>query len=245
MFKAVLRTLLGPRTTVGTTNEAERDAWVKTRLLELPSDQRLLDAGAGMQPYRKFCTHLRYVAQDFAKYDGKGNQAGLQIAQWDQSNLDLVCDIMHIPEPDGAFDNILCTEVLEHVPDPVGVVAELSRLLRPGGKLIVTAPFASLTHFAPYHFSSGFSRYFYEKVFPDKGLHIVELTASGSYFHFLAQELRRLPSIAEQYAGVRPGLLQAAVQHLALVFLQRCASRDKDSSTLLAYGYFVIAQKNI
>ena len=136
---------------VGTRNEIEREAWVRQRLESIPAGSRLLDAGAGEQRFRKFCGHLHYVSQDFGQYDGTGDHAGLQTASWNQANLDIVSDITAIPEPNGSFDAILCTEVLEHLPNPIAAVAEFSRLLRADGQLILTAPFCSLTHFSPFH----------------------------------------------------------------------------------------------
>jgi ubiquinone/menaquinone biosynthesis C-methylase UbiE len=66
--------------------------------------------------------------------------------------------------------------VLEHVPDPTKVLDEFARLLKSGGKLILSAPFASLVHFAPYHYCSGFSSYWYEHHLPQRGFQIEELT---------------------------------------------------------------------
>ena len=177
-------------------NAENRDEWVARKLAELPAGWRILDAGAGEQQYKKLCPHLRYVSQDFGGYNSEAVQAGLQMADWNYGKLDIVSDIASIPEPDGAFDAVICLEVLEHVPDPVIVIRELSRLLRKNGRLIVSSPFCSLTHFAPFHFSTGFSRYFYEKHLPDCGLHILEISANGNYFEYIAQELRRVESIA-------------------------------------------------
>lgn len=69
---------------------------------------RILDAGAGELAYKHFCSHLHYVSQDFAQYDGKGNASGLQMGTWDQSNLDIISDITSIPEKDASFDAIMC-----------------------------------------------------------------------------------------------------------------------------------------
>ncbi len=226
---------------VGRNNEAARDEWVAKTLRALPPDSRLLDAGAGTQPYRRFCDHLRYVSQDFAKYDGSGDAKGLQLDGFDYGTLDIISDITAIPEPDGSFDAILCSEVLEHLPDPVAAVRELGRLLKPGGQLILTAPFCSLTHFAPYHFSTGFSRYWYEEHLPKHGFAIAELTLNGNFFEYLGQEVRRISTMSERYAKGRPSRLEFYAMHFVLRMLQRFSKQDGGSSELLCYGYHVRA----
>ncbi|MDO9324535.1 MAG: methyltransferase domain-containing protein, partial [Methanoregula sp.] len=136
---------------------------------KIPPGSRILDAGAGEQQYKKFCTHLNYVSQDFAQYDGKGDGKALQTQKWETSNIDIVSDITTIPEPDTSFDAIMCIEVFEHLPEPIIAIKEFSRLLKPDGHLILTSPFCSLTHMAPYHFYPGYNRYFYEKHLADNG----------------------------------------------------------------------------
>ena len=143
-------------------NEENHQNWLKKTLSALPQGVRILDAGAGELKNRKYCGHLDYVSQDFCQYDGTGDGKGLQTDLWDTSRIDIVCDINAIPEPAQSFDDILCSEVFEHLPDPTKTLDEFARLLKPGGKLILTAPFASLVHFAPYHYCTGFSRYWYE-----------------------------------------------------------------------------------
>ena len=89
-------------------------------------------------------------------------QKGIQKESRDYSNLDIVSDITSIPVSDNTFDVIMCIEVFEHLPNPIDALVELNRVLKPGGKLILTAPFASLTHYSPYHYATGFNKYFYE-----------------------------------------------------------------------------------
>jgi len=230
-------------TTVGTKNEATRDTWVRQQLRALPEGLSILDAGSGEQPYRDDCAHLDYVAQDFGKYDPHQQETGLQMPSWDYGKPEIVCDITDIPRPDGSFQAILCTEVLEHVPDPLAAIREFSRLLPLGGHLILTAPFCSLTHFAPYHFSTGFSRFFYDNHLKSNGFEIVELTPNGNYFEYVAQELRRLPSIAERYSGIRISRWRGRLIGSLLRFLQQCSDRDKGSSELLSFGLHVRAVK--
>jgi SAM-dependent methyltransferase len=52
----------------------------------------------------------------------------------------LVGDALRLPFPTGAFDRVIAAEVLEHIPDDRGAMAELTRVLRPGGTIAVTVP---------------------------------------------------------------------------------------------------------
>ncbi len=227
----------------GTGNQSIRDTWVRAKLAAIPAGARLLDAGAGERRYRDACTHLTYVAQDFAKYDGQGDGSGLQKGTFDQSGLDIVSDITAIPQPDASFDAVLCTEVLEHVPEPIRAIGELARLCRPGALLILTAPFASLTHYAPYHFYSGFNRYFYTDVLPKQGFEIVEMVASGDSFSYLAQEIRRLPRVARTYGRRGIGLMASLASLVLLLRLSRLRAGVPGTEALCCHGYHVLARK--
>jgi SAM-dependent methyltransferase len=228
---------------VGTANESMRIAWLEKTLARLPAGSRILDAGAGECPFKGLCDHLIYVSQDFAQYDGYGDENGLQMKSWNQEGLDIVGDITAISEPDASFDAIMCIEVLEHLPDPLAALRELGRLLKPNGQLILTAPFCSLTHFSPFHFASGFNRHFYERHLPEQGLDILELEANGNYFEYLAQELRRLPSIGERYASSSPSRLERVALRFAIQMLERFSAHDRNSDELLCFGYHVLAKK--
>ena len=228
---------------VGTRNAATRDTWVAEVLASLPAGALLLDAGAGECQYKKHCGHLKYVAQDVAIYDGRG-EVGLQTGSWDFSQIDIVSDITAIPESDDSFDAVLCTEVLEHLPDPIRALDEMARLLRPGGTFIITAPFWSLTHFAPYHYATGFNRYFYEIHLGRLGFDIVEMTPNGNFFECVGQELRRVPEMAQRFAGgKRPTRIELAATQIVLRMLERMSIRDTGSPEMLHFDYQVRAVK--
>lgn len=227
---------------IGTSNEQERLKWTEQTLKRIPAGSRILDAGAGECQFKKFCTHLNYVAQDFAQYTG-GNNIGLQTGTWDNTKLDIISDITAIPSNDASFDAIMCTEVLEHVPDAITALKELNRLLKKNGYLVITAPFASLTHFAPYHFSTGFNRFFYEHHLRSMNYEILDLQINGSYFEFLAQEVRRVNTVAKKYSKRKLNILERFFRYQFIKTLQKLSNRDRGSSELLAYGIFLFAQK--
>ena len=224
-------------------NAAPREVWLQKTLAALPPGNRILDAGAGELDKKKYCTHLVYVAQDFGQYSGEGDGKGLQTGAWDQSRLDIVSDITAIPEPDASFDAILCVEVFEHLPDPFSALQEFSRLLKPGGRLILTAPFCAFTHFAPYFFHTGFSPYWYQTHLPEYGLEVLELTPNGNFSSYLMQEVTRIPSMAERYAGITPTRWECLGLRIVKSFLSRMIARDKTSQEFTCFGYHVLAGK--
>jgi len=225
-------------------NEPSRIAWVRTELESLPRGLRLLDAGAGEQQYRKFCPHLQYVSQDFGQYNGKGDECGLQAGSWNYSAIDIVSDIKSIPEPDSSFDAILCTEVIEHIPDPIEALDEFRRLLKPGGVLILTAPFASLVHFAPYYFSNGFSRYWYQHHLTQRGFEVVKLEANGDWYEFLSQEIARLPSmLARRSKLIAAAFLPASALMLAVARVAGLLGGSARTTDVAVLGYHCLARK--
>ena len=159
-IKRKIKSIFIPKRPFGTQNANSRNEWLKERLNEIPSGLTLLDAGAGNGNKEKFCKHLNYISQDVAKYTGIEDKEGLHTGEVDYSKLDIISDIIDIPLEDNSLDVILCVEVIEHVENPLLVFKEFSRLLKK--MTSATAPFNSLTHYAPYHYSTGFSKY-YEK----------------------------------------------------------------------------------
>ena len=228
---------------VGTKNEITRVKWLEASLRKIPKGLTILDAGAGECQFKRFCTHLNYISQDFGQYDGSGN-IGLQTEAWDNSKLDIISDITSIPLPDNSVDAIMCTEVFEHIPNPVLAIEEFKRLLKPNGYLIITAPFTSLTHFAPYHFASGLSRFFYEHHLVINNFNISELDFNGNFFEFVAQETRRVSSIETKYSSTKLNFVERRIIQLNLWLLQNLSKKDKGSSELLCFGVHVFARKN-
>jgi SAM-dependent methyltransferase len=167
-------------------NRVERVRWVAAEAAALPPGSAVLDVGAGTAPHRAHFAHCAYRAHDF----GKLERAQLQDGDAYYSP-DYVSDILCIPVPASSFDAVLCTEVLEHVPEPIKAVAELARILRPGGRLLLSAPLGSGLHQEPFHFYGGYTPYWYRRFLAEAGFVDVEVRANGGAFKFLGQELLR------------------------------------------------------
>ena len=128
MLKSKFRNWLLGKDTVNET----KDVWIKSKLAELESGKSILDAGAGTLKWKPYCSHLKYTSQDFAQYDASSS-VGLQADNWEYPKLDIISDITDIPVPDESFDAVLCSEVLEHLPNPNAALHELVRVTKRGG----------------------------------------------------------------------------------------------------------------
>lgn len=222
-------------------NKSVRDKWVKEQIQNIEKGKKILDAGAGEQQYKQWCSHLQYTSQDFCQYDGTGS-VGLQNGKWDVSMIDIVSDIINIPLEDSCMDAILCTEVFEHIAYPVLAIQEFARILNRGGKLILSAPFASLTHMAPYHYYSGYNRYWYEKILEENGFRIIEITPYGNYFEYIMQELARVPSVVNDYSDFKMSKEKKIELAEMVHVLKEVNKKNKGSEEILCFGYLVVAE---
>ena len=120
----------------------------RLRALGLRPGDRVLDAGSGFgrHAFELARQGYRVAALDVAAPELKSTRdtfaAMVEAGEIDEDRvLGVVCgDATQLPFADGTFDGVVASEVLEHVQDDVGALAELVRVLRPGGALAVTVP---------------------------------------------------------------------------------------------------------
>lgn len=116
--------------------------WLGVRAGDLLLD---LGCGAGRHAFEAFRRGARVVALDYSAAELK-DVAGLFEAMRDAGEAGsglarpVNGDATRLPFPDGTFDRIIAAEVLEHIPHDEAAIAELARVLRPGGTMAVTVP---------------------------------------------------------------------------------------------------------
>lgn len=96
---------------------------------------RVLDVGCGVKPYYPF----------FAPY--VDSYVGVDVVENPASEL--LGSVEALPVPDGGFDVVLCTQVLEHCDDPSRAVAELRRVTAPGGRVLASTHGVQVYHPSP------------------------------------------------------------------------------------------------
>jgi SAM-dependent methyltransferase len=177
----------------------------------------VLDAGAGRAPYRDLFAHARYETADFLAVKGKK-----------YTEQDYVCDLREIPVEDARFDHVLLTQVLEHLPEPATVLAELHRVLKPGGTLWLTAPLFYAEHERPYDFFR-YTQFGLRHLLEGAGFVVDEIDWMEGYLGTLSYQARMigkaLPSTSAAYGGGFRGRALASAAKLAKATAPRLANR--------------------
>jgi SAM-dependent methyltransferase len=162
---------------------------------------RLLDVGCGDKPYE----HLfrPYVSE----YIGIEHEASFNetTASRAARGPDVLYDGQRLPFEDKSFDTVLNVQVLEHTPHPAALIAEMSRVLKDDGVLLLSAPFQFRLHEQPHDYYR-YSPHGLRVLCAAAGLEVVEVHHQGSLWSVLAHKLNSYLAFRVARVG---GLAQA------------------------------------
>lgn len=178
---------------------------------KIKSSDKILDAGAGSCPYKKYFSHTKYESTDFENIFEKSFK----------NKHTFICSLENIPKSNDSYNAIICTEVLEHVEYPSKVIKEFYRILKPQGKLFLSAPQSWGLHGEPHHYFN-FTKYGLISLFNNAGFRIVFIKPKGGLFWYLGFVVKNLPdNIFSQYLK-KPLYLKIFLFFIYLLSLPFC-----------------------
>lgn len=189
-----------------------------------------LDAGSGRSPYKEL---LLAHGRSLTSIDIE-DRAG---------ELDLAADIQNMPGvADASFDTVLCSQVLEHVPRPWDAMAEFARVLRPGGRVLLTVPHLSMIHESPHDYYR-YTRYGLRSLCERAGLEVELVQPTGGLFCFLSHTASL---VWMSTVGALPALFWFAwgINYLLFVLFFGALDHFLGVPALFPCDYLLIARKS-
>ncbi len=208
----------------------------------LPKGALVLDAGAGDQRNAPIFADQTYESADFEKVDKVYRPPTYS------------CDLVAVPVEDRRFDAVIMTQVLEHAPDPTAMLGEMHRILKPGGRILLTAPLWFEEHEKPYDFYR-YTRFGLAHLLTKSGFVVEDVRSLEGYMGTVAHQLRlmwkNLPWRPSAYGGGLLGLVFAIVFQFVRIWLypiRRLANaadrRHRHRATDLPINYLAIAHRD-
>jgi SAM-dependent methyltransferase len=181
----------------------------------------LLDFGCGEKPYQSLFTGVNtYTGLD---YDSEGHSHA-------NESIDVYYDGVTIPFETAHFDSIFTSEVFEHVFTLPNILPELNRVLKIGGKILITCPFAWEEHEAPIDFAR-YTQFALKDMLEKNGFKVVvtdkiDRVFFFSRFNFFKKIIRQIvvPSMNILFSIVEPILPKSDHFYLnTIIVAQKCS----------------------
>lgn len=187
---------------------------------------RVLDAGAGRRAYRAMLEGCCDACESLDIADAEG--------------LDHVADLQATGLPDGAYDAVFCTQVLQHLPEPGLALGEIARILKPGGRVVISAPHLVWLHNEPHDYLR-FTCHGLRHLLSTVGLTEVAIEPVGGLICFLAYAPSTL--LLALLWPVRPLFHAGLWVNKAFIRLALLADKVAGIKSLYPVNYVVVAQK--
>lgn len=136
----------------------------------------LMDFGCGSKPYQNLFKVDRYVGVD---YYNEGHPH-------ENEQIDVFYDGKQLPFADAVFDSVLCSEVFEHVFNIDPVLKEINRVVKKGGKILITCPFVWNEHETPHDYAR-YTRFALQDMLERNGFEMITFSKSGNFVIALSQ----------------------------------------------------------
>ena len=162
----------------------------------------VVDMGCGKKPFQKYLPDQIYIGVD--------NSHG---------NPDIVASVTKVPLEDNYADSIICSEVLEHLPEPMRAMDEIKRLLKTGGHLYLTVPMMWYLHYMPHDYWR-FTNFSLLAIMSKYGFKVKYMNRYGGLNYFIACRIGET---------IYNGLQKFFKQKMALILLAPIQ--------MLLYGY--------
>lgn len=213
------------------------DEFQTRQIARLPSRSQVLDLGG---------TRILKRGQfDIGRYDMQVVYANLSTSK----RPDVQADAANVPFRDSCFDAVICSELLEHVPAPLAVLGEVHRVLKVGGRVLISVPFLYPIHADPYDYGRYTDTYWVKEL--DRiGFTILALEKQGLYWSVLVDLLRAFASDGLPTGRVASGLVRRVLlpfirlaKRAAVKWESRPKVREKPFVSSFTTGFGIVAIK--
>jgi SAM-dependent methyltransferase len=132
---------------------------------------KLIDIGSGNKPYMNYFRHVEYIGVDIAN-----------------EGADIIANAKLLPIESDSIDVVLCNQLIEHDPEPHKIVAEIHRILKEGGALILSAPQMGRLHGEPNDYYR-YTKWGLKCLLERNGMKIEIIESHGGIFRALGSHL--------------------------------------------------------
>ena len=227
--------------------------WRKARLRAMGSAAYFKLTPALYSLYRAFLAHaaprvhgrVLDAGSGYGAWTGALRRAGastvVAVDREAEGGSGVVADLKRLPFRDAAFDTIFCAQVLEHDAEPAALLAELGRVLKPGGYFILSAPHLSRIHDAPHDYFR-YTEYGLRALAGRAGLAVEGVIPCGGAFSFIIHNVNTL-----KLAAMEPlPLARALTAAWAKLTTPAWAALDRafDRRGLFPLNYLMIGRKD-
>lgn len=229
----IMETPGGFRVFTGATSSVVANELLLRRIVKVAGAAKgmLLDVGSGDRPYYGIFGPrvAAYVGMDLP---GSGHPDKPAVHG----------DAHFLPFSDDTFDTVLCSELLEHCPRPWQVLEEIRRVLRPGGRVILSAPQTYRLHSDPHDYYRFTREGLIQLVGVDCGLKIESIEPVGGTVDFAVDFCSKLVSMIGEKVRFVPSRATKFLSVLLQVGYLRLRGRDSNDEAF-TLGHVLVATK--